>query len=163
MKGKFLDPGLDGIFEYWTANRRGRAGDFNLRFGQAIDPSSEVVRVTFSENDGNNGRRMLGEYVIEPGDWVRCATGRPDPDDENCRLTDPTEMLSDPDGLRKAVVKEQGTKVKYKFLGRQLGNILKPLTNRIRICVHVGDDAGSGMLVCEERLGGRALTCDSTN
>jgi hypothetical protein len=163
MKGKFVDRQLDGVFEQWSANRRGRAGDFNLNFGQSIDPSTETVRVSFSENDGSNSRRLLGEFVVEPDDWKRCRVGSPDPDDENCVLTDPTELLSDPDGVRKAVVKEKGSEVKYKFLGKQLGNILKPLSDRIRICVHVGDDAGSGILACEERSGGRVLKCDSTN
>lgn len=163
MRARFRDRTHDDLFESWTTSPRGgRAGDFNLAFGQAIDPSQQDSWIAFSENDGSNGRREIGAFTVDPGDWdvCRATVGT---DDERCKMSDIDEMRSEPDGVRAAKVRERGTKVTYKFKGALRGQILRPNTDRIRVCVHVGDDAGTAMLACTANSSGSTLRCESTN
>lgn len=163
MKVRLRDLALDGEYERWTTSRGGKKGDMILRFGQDIDPSTEETRLVFLENDGVNGVRPLGEFAIQPQDWTKCVNKPAGSDDEICKLKDKTETISDPDGVRTAIMKEKGVIVKYKFKGNELGAILKPITDQIRVCLYVGDDAGTSVLDCEEKSGGRLIKCDSTN
>lgn len=163
MKVRLRDLALDGEYERWTTSRGGKKGDMILRFGQDIDPSTELTRLVFLENDGSNEVRQLGAFAIQPEDWTKCVEKPKGTDDGICKLKDKTETISDPDGVRTAIVKEKGAVVKYKFKGNELGGILKPNTSQLRVCLYVGDDAGTSVLDCEEKGGGRLIKCNSTN
>lgn len=168
MRVRFLDKDFNGTYERWSTSPRGKPGDMILAPGQSIDPRAEDTTLVFFENDGSGGLRNLGQFTIEPTDWTKCAVSPSGPDDENCSLRDRTETLSEPDGVKGALLKESGARVKYKFKGVELATIAKPTFvdghGRIRACVVFGnEDAGSGVLACEESGGGRRVVCDTVN
>lgn len=164
MKGKFTAKSGATTFSGWSVNPKGRTGSFNLGFGQSVDPRVDPVRIVFLENNGSNGSRVLGDFTIHPGDWTRCTT-IPGTDDETCTLSDPTEMLSDADGVRSAKIQEKSNQIKYKCGGKTLARILKPASasGLMRACIFIGDDAGSAVLKCTLSANGKSLKCQSTN
>lgn len=165
VRVRLVDRDSDGLYEKWTTRPKGRRGDFNLRAGQQVDPTAEDTSVTFIQNDPTSPgtARVLGSYTISPTDWKRCTERPPGSGDEKCVFRDSTEMLLDPDGLRVGFVKEKGAKIRFKFKGTRLAAIEAPdlatLNDKVRICVRIGDDAGSALLTCQEK--GKRLLCDS--
>lgn len=164
MRLRFTDKDVNGFYENWTTKPRGTAGLMILRTGQAVDPRTERTRISFSQNDPSNPgeRRILGEFTVEPSDWTRCSERPAGSGDETCTLRDPSEMASSPPGVKSALIKEKGVELRYKFKGVKEAAIEVPdlsQSNKLRVCIHIGDDAGTALLSCEER--GPRLLCDT--
>ena len=176
MKAKFKDRDGNGTYEVWKTARHGHGGDFNLRFGQSVDPCSEEVRVVFLENDGTNGRTSLGDFKLQPEDWTKCLTKPEGTDDEIATFKDKTELISDTDGIRAAKIREREVRVKYKFRGSKLAQVFAPANvsaclpdcsgaaiGPIRVCIHIGDDAGTSLLTCTANKSASSVKCVSAN
>ncbi len=185
MKAKFDDknkddPGKDGDgkYERWKIGKRGQNGDFNLDPGQHTDCRSEEMEISIIENDGSDGVRELGSFIIPPAVWDKKKPTLADDGsvtaDDQCKLSDRDELKSVPPGVSKAQWREKGVKVKYRFQGKLLGEIDQPTSfvepspgedpeGQIRICVRVGASAGHSVLSCTLRKGGEQLKCQSDN
>lgn len=169
MKVKLKDRDHDGTIENWLAGKVGALGDFNLAPGQSVDPCTEELRLVFLENDGSDGRRILGDFRLDPGTieqqgaWKKCRVSPVGSDDELAVAVDQTEQISVPAGVRKAKIRERANKVKYKFKGSHEAAILYPTQSQIRVCVYIGDDAGTAVLDCQVNGSGTAFRCTSTN
>ncbi len=185
MKAKFDDKNRDdplkdgdGKYERWKIGRKGQNGDFNLDAGQHTDCRSEEMEISFIENDGNDVPRILGTFHLNPAVWDKkkpllSQDGSVAADDQ-CKLSDKTEMKSVPPGVSKAQWREKGVKVKYRFQGKLLGEIEQPTSfvepvpgedpeGNIRACVRVGASAGHSVLSCTLRRNGEQLKCQSDN
>lgn len=160
MKAQFSDKNGDNLLERWKIGAKGKAGNFNLAFGESADCRTESVEVVVVENDGANAASVLGEFTIAPSDWTK-TTVKADTDDETCSLSDPDESRSDPNGVAKARIKELGTSLGYKFSGKERAEIGEPQSQLIRVCIQVGDETGSAVLDCEVK--GATYKCQSMN
>ncbi len=185
MKAKFDDKNKDdpakdgdGKYERWKIGKRGQNGDFNLDAGQHTDCRSEEMEVSFIENNGSDGVRELGSFTIPAAVWDKKKPTLLDDGsvkaDDQCKLSDKTEMKSVPPGVSKAQWREKGVKVKYRFQGKLLGEIEQPTSfveplpgedpeGQIRVCVRVGASAGHSVLSCTLRKAGEQLKCQSDN
>lgn len=160
---RFTDPTGDGTFERWRLGLRGR---LVLGTGQSVDPATEDVRLVLSERDAGcpPTRRTLAEFRLDADQcdgevcWDRCRRNR-GTDGERCVLRDASEMRSDPDGIRLARVVERGDTLAAVFAGKALARIPAPRTFRVRVCVHIGDDAATRVLRCKFKREGRAVVC----
>lgn len=191
MKAKFDDKNKvdpvkdgDGQYERWKIGRKGSQGDFNLDPGQHTDCRQQEMEITFIENNLSNMPAILGSFILDPGVWQLDnppTRGRIKPSlvddpsiqaDESCKLSDRTELNSNPPGVAKAQWKEKGVKVKYRFQGKLLGAIDQPMSflpagtavdsvGNIRACVRVGGSAGHSLLACTLRKNGAQLKCQS--
>jgi len=162
-KLRFTDRTGDGTFERWRIEFRGRVP---FAAGQSIDPATEDVRLVVGESDGGcpPALRVLAEFGLGANQcggkmcWDRCRSRRRT-NGERCVMHDATEMRSDPDGIRVARVIERGDEVAAVFRGKNLARIPLPRTDRVRVCLHVGDDALTRMLRCKLKREGRVLVC----
>ncbi len=153
----------DGAFERWKIALRGRVA---FASGQSIDPATEDVRLVVGESDGGcpPALRVLAEFDLGADQcggkpcWDRCRSARRT-NGERCVLRDRTETRSEPDGIRRARIAERKDALVGVFGGRTRARIPAPRTGRVRVCLHVGDDAVTRVLQCRFERDERVLVC----
>lgn len=151
----------DGLFERWRLRFR---GPLVLGPGQSVDPAAEDFRLVVAESDGAAlpMLQVVAEFGLGADQcggsacWDRCRRSR---GIGRCGMRDAGEMRSEPDGIRVARLVERSTSVKGVFGGRMRARIPQPRTDRVRICVHVGDTAVTRVLGCRVQQQGRVLRC----
>ena len=162
---RFGDRTGDGSFERWQLRYRGL---LTVGPGRTLDPATEDVRLVLAEAetglDCPPARRVLADFRLGADQcdghacWDRCREGRR-PNHERCVMRDAGETRSDPDGIRLARIDERGELVTAVFSGTSRASIPLPRTSRLRLCVHVGDDAATRVLRCTFKRAGRLLMC----
>lgn len=168
----FRDSGrtLDGKLDRWTTR-----GDFNLGFGQELDPDTETVQFELIQSDGLGGTRILYDTTLAPDQCPNLTCFEPSTTssgfDRRWRFSlrrGDTEVpggagwrrglfersLKLPDRIRFSL---SGTEAMIE-MPQLLGNV-----RRIRQSIRVGDDCITATLDCQLNRSGTRLSCDEAH